>query len=241
MNILVPMAGSGQRFVDAGYTEPKPFIDVLGKPMIQRVIENLGGPGAGEYIFVVRDYKHMHRIRNMFVWPREAPKFVVLHEPTAGAAVTALHAQEFIRNNDPLLIANSDQLVHEYYEDGIELPDHDVFVDGIIWTFDAQHPKWSYVASDNHGRVWGVAEKQVVSRRATCGIYWWKRGNDFVRAAEKMIAKNIRVNNEFYVAPTFNEAIMEGATVVEATVSEMWGLGTPEDLRAYENAHRSTS
>jgi dTDP-glucose pyrophosphorylase len=227
LNILIPMSGNGQRFVDAGFSEPKPFIDVLGKPMIQRVVENLGvKPHQGRFIFVVRDAVAMNRIREIMVG--HDYEVVIAGGTTAGAACTALLAREFIANNDPLLIANSDQIV-----DGIELPADDVLVNGVIWTFEAHHPKWSFVASDDKQRVWAVVEKQVVSRRATCGIYWWKRGNDFVRAAEQMIEKNVRVNNEFYLAPTYNEAIMRGARITEAYAKTMWGLGDPESLNAY--------
>jgi dTDP-glucose pyrophosphorylase len=233
VKILIPMAGNGQRFVDAGYAEPKPFIDVLGKPMIERVVENLGGPRAGQYIFVVRDYKAMHRVRAIV----PDCEVVIAREQTAGAACTALLAQMFIDNNDPLLIANSDQIVESvtgslFYEPGPFSPD------GIIYTFASTHPKWSYAVVDERSWVWGIAEKQVVSRRATCGIYWFRRGGDFCRAARDMIAKNLRVNNEFYIAPVFNQMIAAGADVRERPVKKMWGLGTPEDLNAYVQAQQ---
>lgn len=232
MNILIPMAGSGQRFVDAGYAVPKPFIDVLGKPMIERVVTSLGGPSAGRYIFVVRDYNAKHCLRSI------VPDclVVVTGALTAGAACTALMAAHFIDNDEPLLIANSDQIVQFYDKPGhVKWRDPD----GIIYTFYAHHPKWSYAAVDNNGWVWGVAEKQVISRRATAGVYWFRRGSQFVHYAKQMIAANIRVNNEFYIAPVFNQLIADGYNVSACDTQQMWGLGTPEDLRAYEDAHRS--
>lgn len=232
MNILIPMAGNGQRFVDAGYAEPKPFIDVLGKPMIERVVENLGGPDAGNYIFVVRDAAAMHRVQTIVRYC----DVVIAHDMTAGAACTALLAREFIDNNEPLLIANCDQIV-EHERPG--WPGRSYVPDGAILTFHSEHPKWSYAAVDEEGWVHGVAEKQVISDRATCGIYWYRRGSDFVRYAKQMIEKNLRVNNEFYIAPVFNQMLAEGRGIAEIKVREMWGLGTPEDLRAYEDAHRT--
>lgn len=235
MNILIPMAGNGQRFKDAGYKEPKPFIDVLGKPMIQRVIDNLGGPSAGRFIFVVRDEEAAERMHKLM----PTGIVIVADVLTAGAACTALLAEGLIDSDVPLVIANSDQLVEMPYG-YLPFVNHDgVGYDGAIYTFTSDHPKWSYAAVDDHGSVWGVAEKQPISNRATCGIYRWAKGSRFVRFAKEMIAKNHRVNNEFYVAPVFNYAIADGAEVAEVRVHKMWGLGTPEDLHAYEDAHRS--
>lgn len=228
MNILIPMAGNGQRFVDAGFIEPKPFIDVLGKPMIERVVENLGGPSVGRFIFVVRDLSAMHRVRAIV----PTCEVVVLRDKTEGAACTALHAAWLFNDDEPLLIANSDQIVEP-----IEIPKGGE--GGLIWTFEATHPKWSYAATDTYSRVWAVAEKQVISTHATVGIYYWYRGRDFVRCAQKMIGKDLRVNGEFYIAPAFNQLIAEGPGVWARPVKTMWGLGTPEDLKLYEDAHRT--
>jgi dTDP-glucose pyrophosphorylase len=232
MKILIPCAGRGQRFVDAGYKEPKPFIDVLGRPMIERVIDSLGGPSAGDYIFVIsREMADAGAIQRLNVM---VPGCVVIvaYEQTAGAACTALLAHAHIDNNEPLLIANSDQIVMGY-EGDFDRSSCWPTAAGVIFTFPASNPKWSYAAVDDEGTVWGVAEKQVISNRATCGIYWWRRGSDFVRCAGRMIEKNLRVNNEFYVCPTFNEAIISGLRVVEASVAVMHGLGDPESLQRY--------
>jgi len=234
MQILIPMAGNGQRFVDAGYKDPKPFIDVLGKPMIERVVENLGGPSAGEYIFVVQAptyrFNPIPRLRDLV----PGCMIVTAKEPTAGAACTALLAAEFIDSNEPLLIANSDQII-----EGIVLPSPTFAPRGAIYTFEATNPKWSFAVVDGHGRVWGVVEKQVLGRRATCGLYWWQRGSDFVRCARKMIERNLRVMNEFYLAPAYNELLAEGHVVIELPVQRMHGLGDPESLQEYIQNERA--
>jgi hypothetical protein len=107
-------------------------------------------------------------------------------------------------------------------------------VDGGILTFQAYHPKWSYAKLDkNNNFVIEVAEKKVISKHASVGVYFWKQGSDYVKYAERMIKKKIRVNNEFYVCPVFNEAIKDKKKIIISQVQEMHGLGTPEDLNAY--------
>lgn len=225
MNILIPMAGEGSRFSQAGFKLPKPLVDVCGKPMIERVIESL--PKANKYIFVVQ-LRHFweHNIGTKLRDLCPGAIVVTIDGPTAGAAVTALAARRWFDNEEPLLIANSDQIAV-----GMVPPQAE---DGLIYTFPAQDTKWSYAAVDERGRVWGVAEKQVISRSATCGIYYWRRGKDFAKYAAQMIAQGRRTNGEFYIAPVYNEAIADDCVVFAEDVKEMHGLGTPDDLRAYE-------
>ena len=107
--------------------------------------------------------------------------------------------------------------------------------EGGILTFPASHPKWSYAKLDYEGYVTEVAEKKPISNNATVGIYWWRRGSDYVKYAERMIKKDIRTNNEFYVCPVFNEAIEDGKkiSIKEIDKDGMWGIGTPEDLNYF--------
>jgi len=90
---------------------------------------------------------------------------------------------------------------------------------------------------NDRGFVCEVAEKRPISDLATVGIYYWKKGADYVKYAEQMISKNIRVNNEFYVCPVFNEAIADGKLVRVKNIQKMWGIGTPEDLKTYLEHH----
>jgi dTDP-glucose pyrophosphorylase len=142
-----------------------------------------------------------------------------------------------LNTDNPLLIANSDQflqwnsseVLHGFQSEGI---------DGGIVTFTNTHPKWSFVRIDDNGFVSEVAEKKVISNMATVGIYYWKHGSDFVKYAKEMIENNIRTNNEFYIAPVFNEAIKDGKKIRATSVASMWGLGTPEDLKYFLEHHR---
>ena len=228
MNVLIPMAGAGSRFAQAGYTFPKPLIEVNGKPMIQVVVENLNI--EANYTFIVQE-EHYEKYSLQYLLNLIAPNcnIVKVNGITEGAACTTLLAKEFINSDDPLVIANSDQFVewnsneclYAFSADGIDA--------GIV-TFEASHPKWSYARIGSDGFVSEVAEKKPISNEATVGIYFWKKGSDYVRYAEQMIEKNIRTNNEFYVCPVFNEAIQEGKRVRVKRIEKMWGIGTPEDL-----------
>lgn len=110
-------------------------------------------------------------------------------------------------------------------------------IDAGIVTFESNHPKWSYVKLDDSGFVSEVAEKLPISNHATVGIYFWKKETDYVKYAEQMIAKDIRVNNEFYVAPVFNQAIADGKKIRIKDAEKMFGLGTPEDLNYFLQYH----
>jgi hypothetical protein len=151
---------------------------------------------------------------------------------TEGAACTVLLGKEFINNDSPLVIANSDQFV-EWSSLDFFYKMNEQNLDGGIVSFRSTHPKWSYAKTDNDDFVLEVAEKKTISDIATVGIYYWKKGSDFVKYAEQMIDKNIRVNNEFYVCPVYNEAILDGLKFKTFDVPKMWGLGTPEDLDYY--------
>lgn len=233
MKILVPMAGEGSRFSKEGYTFPKPLIDVNGKPMIQAVVENLNF--NTEYIFLVRK-EHLQKYSGLKTTLDRITngKFTVVEVEslTEGAACTTLLAKHLINNDDDLLIVNSDQIV-EYSQENFNTIKNLTSVDGIIFSFKAIHPKWSFVKINPKGLITEVAEKNPISDNASCGIYWYKRGCDFVSATESMIAKNIRVNGEFYIAPVYNEMILRGSTIVPFFVHRMHGIGTPEDLNLY--------
>jgi dTDP-glucose pyrophosphorylase len=226
MNILIPMAGAGSRFFDAGYKDPKPLIDIEGKPMIERVIENLNLDG--NFIFLVRT-EHLKKypyLSEKLLSISETSRIVEVEQLTEGAACTALLAKKYINNDEDLLIANSDQYV---LHDGL-FESHTCNVDGVIWTFKSKNPHHSYAKENSDGLVTEVAEKKVISDIATCGIYWYNKGSEFVRHAEKMISDNIRHNNEFYVAPVYNQMINENAKIKTYPVEKMWSLGTPDEL-----------
>ena len=229
------MAGEGSRFAKEGYTFPKPLIDVNGKPMIQTVVENLDFDA--EYIFLVRKEHLETYVGLQSTLDRITDgkfKIVEVDKLTEGAACTALLAREHIDNDDDLLIANSDQFI-EYAPENFKTLKEMTDADAIVYTFEAVHPKWSFVKTNARGVITEVAEKNPISNIATCGIYWYRKGSDFVKYADQMIEKNIRVNNEFYIAPVYNELIGDGKKLIPFFVHSMWGIGTPEDLHSFLN------
>jgi len=231
MNIIVPLAGEGRSFKNAGYTFPKPLVEIRGKPMIQLAVENLNT--EGKFIFLVKE-EHHTRYNLNYLLNLIAPncKIIIVNQPTRGAAETVLLAKEHIDNDNPLVIANCDQF--------IEWNSNEFFYsmaadecDGGIVTFKSNHPKWSYAKIGKEGFVEEVAEKKPISDTATVGIYYYKKGSDFVKYAKQMIDKNINLNGEFYVCPVYNEMISDSKKIRTFQIDQMWGLGTPEDLNHF--------
>lgn len=227
--VLIPMAGAGSRFAKVGYTFPKPLIPINNKPMIQVVVENLNIDG--DYIFIVQK-SHFEQYKLDKVLQLIKPGCIIIQTEglTEGAACTTLLAKEYINNDRPLIIANSDQFIELHQNGQFVNTLYDHYLDGIILTFKSTHPKWSFVSINDRGFVTRVAEKEPISDKATVGIYGWTKGSDYVYYAEQMIAKNIRVNGEFYVAPVYNEAIADAYDIVIHDIKRMWGIGDPESL-----------
>ena len=228
MNVLIPMAGEGSRFAKAGYTFPKPLIEIFQKPMIQLVVENLSI--EAKFIFLVRkEHDQKYNVSSLLKVIAPNCEIVIVDKLTEGAACTTLLAENYIDKKDPLIIANSDQFL-EWNSSKVLYEFTNKRLDGGIIVFNSLHPKWSYAKTDENDIVTEVAEKNVISNNATVGIYFWKKGSDYVKYAKQMIKKNIRVNNEFYVCPVFNEAIQDKKIIKIKKIDKMWGLGTPEDL-----------
>jgi HAD superfamily hydrolase (TIGR01509 family) len=232
LNVLIPMAGKGSRFAAAGYTFPKPLIDVMGKPMIQWVVENVNL--KANYTFIAQS-EHIDKYSLPSLLNLIAPGSTVIPVSgvTEGAACTAMLAVDVIDNDKPLLILNSDQYLEwDLIQSLYQLENSDA--DGAIFTFYSTHPKWSYVKrKPGTTDIVEVAEKKPISHDATCGVYWWKHGSDFVKYVNQMIKDNDRTLDEFYICPAYNYAIKEGKKISAIPVKAMHGLGTPEDLQVF--------
>jgi UDP-N-acetylglucosamine diphosphorylase / glucose-1-phosphate thymidylyltransferase / UDP-N-acetylgalactosamine diphosphorylase / glucosamine-1-phosphate N-acetyltransferase / galactosamine-1-phosphate N-acetyltransferase len=236
INIVIPMAGLGSRFVSAGYKKPKPFIDVGGVPMIIKVLRNLNYPGA-RYILVARrehielEFNLVEKIKQEF-----NAVFIPIDSVTEGTACTVLFARKYINNDAPLLIANSDQLVDIKIEEFIDdCTNRDL--NGSILSFidKDKNPKWSFAKTDGNGFVTQVKEKDPISEVATVGVYMFNRGSLFVNGAIDMIIENDRSGGEFYTCPVYNYLIRDGFKIGIYNIDElqMHGLGTPSDLKKY--------
>jgi dTDP-glucose pyrophosphorylase len=233
LNVIVPMAGAGSRFEKAGYTFPKPLIDVQGKPMIQLVVESTNIEATFIYI-VQKSHREKYNLDTLLNLITPNCKIVEVDGITEGAACTVLLAKEHIDNGNQLILMNSDQFI-EWDSTEFMYQMNEKGFDGAIVCFEATHPKWSFAKENDNGLITEVAEKNPISNQATAGIYYFKHGSDFVKYAEQMIEKDIRTNNEFYVCPVYNEAISDDKKIYNYQIptKNMWGLGTPEDLNYY--------
>lgn len=234
LNIVIPMAGRGSRFLDAGYTTPKPMIKIHGKPMIQVVVENLTPRQSHRFIFICQN-EHIdeYRLIPLLTSLTSNVEVIGIDGITEGMVCTVLKAKDLINNEAPLMIANSDQFIDFDINKYLDSLDKN-FVDGLIMTMEANDPKWSYVKTDDNGNVLETAEKKVISSDATVGIYNFKKGYYLVHSAEEMIKDDVRVNGEFYVCPCYNYMIKHGKKIGIYGIGKegdgMYGLGIPSDL-----------
>lgn len=225
--LIMPMAGNGSRFAVAGYTNPKPLIDVKGKPMFVRSIDDINLK-FDDMIFIVRKE---HNIKDRVLEHYPSAKVIELDGSTEGAACSVLTADQYLDPNDSVFISNCDQII-EWDTNEFDKLRHN---DGVILTFDCpeRDPKWSFAQTDDTGNVIRVKEKDPISSEATTGHYYWQAWSMFKQSAAQMIAADDRYNNEFYLCPVFNYTIAAGGTVKTVGVQHMQGVGTPEDLNVW--------
>ena len=241
LNIVLPIAGKGSRFVSEGYSIPKPLIPIHGVPMIQLVTENLRPHREHRFFYICqKDHIEKYDLENKLRdYTREDNTVVIpIDYITEGQVCSVLVAKDYINNDEPLMSANADQWVYFNVDSYLEDMDNRN-LDGLIMTMKSSDSKWSFARVNKEGYVVETAEKKPISSDATVGIFNFRHGKDLVRAAEKMIAENARVNNEFYTCPCYNYLIKEGKKIGVYSVGEeydgMYGLGIPYDLRWFEN------
>lgn len=234
MNIVLPMAGRGQRFVDAGYTLPKPLIDVAGRPMYSWALDSLPLALASRLV-VVCLAEHIERyglgddIASRY--PHLDPVVIPLHETTQGQACTVLAASPHLDPDEPLIIYNADTWCRTDLDERLRaLPAE---VAGLIGVFKAPGDHWSFARTDGPTRVVEVAEKRRISEWATTGLYHFSRAATFLDHATAMVDEDDRVNGEFYVAPVYNRAIAASLEIHIDVALEVAVLGTPPELEAF--------
>ena len=236
MNVIIPMAGEGKRFSDVGYTIPKPFIPINGKPMILNVIENLNIPDA-KFIFITQKSHSVGDSLKTFLKSQKPDCEVIeIDEITEGPACTALLAEEFI-DDSPLMIINCDQMIHDFSADALMEFAAINRADGVLGAFISTSKKNSYMKLDPSGEVIDVKEKIVISNTATNGLHFWVNGYDFVNSAKEMIDNNERYNGEFYIAPSYNYLIKAGKKILPFFYNLHFPIGTPEDLDKYRDIY----
>ncbi len=238
MNIVIPMAGAGRRFHDAGHRVPKPLIEVRGRPMYSWAVDSLPLNLARRLIFVcLREHLEGRRLEADIEqrYGHLDPVIVPLDQVTAGQAATVLEARSYIDSPEPLLIYNADTFCRSSLDETLSgLPSE---VDGVLGVFQAPGERWSFARVDASGRVVETAEKRRISDWASTGLYLFRHGSDFVEHAEAMISQDDRSGGEFYVIPVYNRMIAKGAHLVLDVAREVWVLGTPEELAKFEQGY----
>ncbi|MDR2338147.1 MAG: glycosyltransferase family 2 protein [Deltaproteobacteria bacterium] len=234
LNIVLPMAGRGSRFTNAGWSIPKPLIPIHNIPMIKVVVDNLTPSCEHRFIFICQqthlvEYDLISKLKSY----AKNVEVLGVNGITEGQVCTVLLAKKFFNNDEPLMTANTDQYIDFDINEYLEAINSRQ-LDGMIMTMKSQDPKWSYAKLNAQGVVVETAEKKVISQDATVGIFNFTRGRDLVRSAEQMIQDNLRVNNEFYTCPCYNYLIREGKKIGTYSIGEeyngMYGLGIPSDL-----------
>jgi dTDP-glucose pyrophosphorylase len=232
MNIIIPMAGEGARFKNAGFSSIKPLIKIRQRTFIEWSTKTLGI--TGNYIYIILK-KHEDLLTDHLKEINPNCTIIVIDELTSGCAETCLFAKEYINNDNPLIITNCDQILEwdsSKYMEYIKENDPD----GNVVTFYASTNKNSYVVLDENGYASRFAEKEVISEHSLIGVHYWKHGKYFVDSAEKLIKYNIRANNEFYISLTYNMLIKDGKKITKYSLPEnekYYSIGTPDQLYDY--------
>ena len=235
VNIVIPMAGRGQRFIEAGYTTPKPLLKIGDDLAIKYIIDIMRVPNA-QFIFILRqDHCDEFQLDKKLLEIEPNAKIVRINEITQGAICTVLLAKDFINNSDSLIIKDCDQIINWNPEHFFEFVERNK-ADGAIVNIHTDKPNYSFSRVNSKGQIIETAEKSLISNHGSVGIYYFAKGSDLVKYAERMVAKNIRVNNEFYTAPVYNQFIQDFKTILHYPVAEMFQLGTPEEF--FENKNK---
>ena len=234
LKIVVPMGGEGRRFIEQGYTFPKPLIEIDGRPMIELVSQNLSPKEPHEFIFICRqEHLEQYALSDVLKLVAAGCRVVSMREATAGALCSVLLASNHLDSEQELLVANADQIV-DVCIDSFLADARNRKADGSIVTFPSTHPKWSYVKLEGE-LVVAAAEKRPISTHGTAGLYYFRRTDQFIAAAERMLLKNASLRSEFFVCPVYNEFVLAGmrVTTFEIDRHAMHSLGTPEDVKRY--------
>ena len=242
IQLVIPAAGNGIRFREAGYSQIKPLIPVHGIPMINWVIGNFDLKESDQVYIIVKLGDQIEKLsEDWFQQTKIKVNFIILKGPTQGPADTVNQARDYIDPELPLIVANSDQFVNANLNEFV-LKVSDSTSAGHILTMQASGNKWSYVKRNFEGLVQEVVEKVEISNEATVGIYGWQKAKHFFDSFDCMVSVNDRTNNEFYVAPTYNYLIHQGLIVSAENIGKVeamvFGLGTPEDLKIFIASHK---
>ncbi|MEO5340523.1 MAG: glycosyltransferase family 2 protein [Magnetococcus sp. MYC-9] len=235
MRFVIPMAGLGQRFTEAGYPSPKYLLEAHGRTLLEWAVGSLPLELADLILFVGLASHAAHApLEGVLerVSAGRAHRWIVLDAPTGGQAETVLAAAEWIDNEADLLIFNIDTAFRSETLSA-RLRDPSAKRDGILGSFAGQGDHWSFARLDAAGIVTETAEKVRISEHALTGLYHFSRGADFVRVARRALAQGERSGGEYYIAPLYNHLIQEGRRFMLDPVQQLIPMGTPQELEHF--------
>lgn len=230
INVVVPMAGRGQRFLDKGISTPKPLIEIDSKPFIEHVIDSVSFEKANFY-FLIRE-KHLieNNFNKIFKKKKIKYKIIPVNKDTEGAACTVLLATKEMNNHFPLIVKDCDQIMNWSKKNFQEFVNRKK-IDGALVTVPTKNPGFSYVELlDDMSTVSRTREKEIVSSFGNTGCYYFNKTQEYEYYANLMIKKNIRVKNEFYISQVYNEYILDNKKIVHYPIAEIFSINTPTEL-----------
>ncbi len=235
MNIIIPMAGLGSRFLKNGIETPKPLIKVDDKTLIEHSAKSLGI--EGKYIFITRKYENQRynkeiseELKNLNLNSIE----IQIDKVTSGCSETCLYAKDYINNDEPLIITNCDQLM-KWDADSFITGVNKSNVDGSVVLFKSRDKKNSF-AEINEDKITNIVEKKAISENALVGIHFWKKGSDFVESSEYLLNDfRFQGSPECYISETYNHLISQNKHIAPFFIPKNCyiPLGTPEDISIY--------
>ena len=238
MKVLMLFSGDDKAFKDSGFQYPKNLTEISGKPIIENVLKCFGDvlENADEILLTMRQ-QEIDRYHTSSVARLLYPKIKIISVPniTKGAACAVLLAISSIDNTEELVVINGDIIIEQSIMPAIE-DFRKRKLDGGVVTFESVHPRWSFVKCDESGQIIEATEKRPISKNATAGVYYFRRGKDYVEAAENMIRKDASVNGAFYICPAFNELVLmqKKLGVYQIDREKYYSLASPAGVEAYE-------
>lgn len=237
MKLIVPMAGQGLRFLNAGVKVPKPLVDVMGQSMLNWAMKSIQGMIPSQTIFIIlKEHDREYGLANSLRAQYPGATVITLDEVTEGQLATVLTAKSHFDAED-ILVANCDTYIVSNLAEDIRTRADDCT--GIISVANMPGDRWSFARTDEMGRVVEVTEKVRISDHASTGLYYFSNGEQFVSVAEEIIANREKTKGEYYVIMVYQKYIERGWKVTISQASEMWDMGTPEALAKFEACHRS--
>jgi UDP-N-acetylglucosamine diphosphorylase / glucose-1-phosphate thymidylyltransferase / UDP-N-acetylgalactosamine diphosphorylase / glucosamine-1-phosphate N-acetyltransferase / galactosamine-1-phosphate N-acetyltransferase len=234
MKVVMPMAGRGSRYANQGFTEPKPFINILGRPIFSWAIQSLKGVEFEELIVILlKDHaSYVKKFKDHF--PR-GTRYVMIDEVTDGQLCTVLEAKEILEEGTvtDLLVISSDTLVISNMGEDIRKRTE---CEGLISVANLPGDQWSFARTNDEGKVLAVSEKVRISENASTGLYYFRNTANFLELAGEMVRDQEKTRGEFYVMPLYQKYIDRGYYIGVSNAWEMWDLGTPEASKAFQES-----